>query len=204
MFTRASLRVVCALTISLTAFSGITASPAGATATTPVTITAIASWQTSGATASNVSLQVTKSRGTNPVLFFFVSQQFCDTAHNQEVFRSFNGTQPANRILFAVAPDLSGAVLGARRVPMTGTEQRIDGCSTVASRVGAQSTSLGSFSASIFAGWISTGPNVDGGPGITTRDGVAFGLVFSRGPLGLGFLGRSQFAQLRSSTVAVS
>ena len=93
MLTRASLRSVCALAISLTAFAGIGAAPAGAV-TTSVTITAIASWQTSGPTASNVSLQVTETRGTTPELFFFVSQQFCDTATNQEVFRSFNGRSP--------------------------------------------------------------------------------------------------------------
>ena len=200
MLTRVSLRIVCALAISLTAFAGIGAVPAGAV-TTSVTITAIASWQTSGPKASNVSLQVTETRGTTPELFFFVSQQFCDTATNQEVFRSFLGSQPASRILFATLPNLSAAVLAVRRVPMTGTEQRIEGCSTTASRAGAHANSLGSFTASIFADWISTGPKVDGGPGITTRDGVAFGLVLSRGQLGLGYLGRSQFAQLRSSTV---
>ena len=202
MLTRASLRSVCALAISLTAFAGLGAAPAGAV-TTSVTITAIASWQTSGPTASNVSLQVTETRGTTPQLFFFVSQQFCDTVHDQEVFRSFNGAQPASRILFATLPNLSAAVLAVRRVPMTGTEERIDGCSTATSRAGAHVASIGTFNAAIFADWVSTGPKVDGGPGIKTRDGVAFGLVLSRGQLGLGYLGQAQFAQLRSSIVTV-
>lgn len=199
MLTRARRSLGCALAIALTAFTGFSAAPAGAAVRTPVTFTAIASWQIDGATASNVSLQVTKTDGVTPVLFFFVSQQFCDAPNDQEVFRSFNGSQPAKAVRFVIGPSLGAALLGARRVPMTGTEERVDGCTTAARSAGARSTSLGSFDASILAAWISTGPKVDAAPGITTRDGVAFAFEFSRGPLNLGFLGPSQFAQLRRS-----
>jgi hypothetical protein len=201
MLPHARARLACAVAISLIVAAGIAASPAGAADKTAETFTAIASWQTGGPTASNVSLQVTETEDATPVLFFFVSQEFCDTAHNQEVFRSFNGAQPASAVLFKVGSNLSGARLGARGIPMTGTEQRIDGCTTGASRTGVAATSLGSFDASILAAWVATAPKVDVQPGIKARDGVASAFEFSRGPLNLGLLGASQFAQLRKSTV---
>jgi hypothetical protein len=203
MLTRPFRRVVCVVAISLTATAGVAAAPAGAVVKTRVTFTAIAGRQTDGPTASNVSLQVTETDGDAPVLFFFVSQQFCDTANDEEVFRSFNASQPANAVRFDIEPNLSAAVLGARHVPMTGTEQRIDGCTTAARRTAAHSTSLGSFEVSILAAWTATAPKVDAAPGIRTRDGFALGLELSPGPLDLGFLGQSQFAQLRRSKVPI-
>jgi hypothetical protein len=201
MLTRAVRRVVCVVAISLTATAGVAAAPAGAVAKTRVTFTAIAGWQIDGPTASNVSLQVTETGGVAPVLFFFVSQQFCDTANDQEVFRSFNASQPASAVRFDIEPNLSSAVLGARHVPMTGSEQRIDGCTTATSSAGASTTSLGTFEVSILARWTATAPKVDAAPGIRTRDGVALAFELSPGPLDLGFLGQSQFAQLRRTKV---
>jgi hypothetical protein len=201
MLTRAVCRLGCALAITAIA-AGVSVAPASAKAKTPPTFTAVASWQTGGDAPANVSLQVTRSEGASPVLFFFVSLQFCDAEHDQEVFRSFNGSQPSDDALFAVGPNLGSAVLGARGVPMSGTEQRIDGCTTDAIS-GAHPTSLASFKASIFGNWMSTAPKTHDAPGITTRDATAFGFEFSHGPLDLGDLGPSQFASLRKSTVPI-
>jgi hypothetical protein len=204
MLTRASQRFGSVLAIALVAVVAVALAPVGAAVKTPVTWTAIASWQTGGATDSNVSLQVTMSEGASPILFFFVSQNFCDTKSNEEVFRSFNGSQPANDALFQFGPHLSAAVLGARQVPMSGSEQRIEGCNPDASRVArAHPTSLGSFKASIFGNWMATGPKLEDAPGIKTRDASAFGFQFSHSKLDLGDLGPSQYAQLRRSTVAI-
>jgi hypothetical protein len=144
------------------------------------------------------------TEGAEPTLFFFVSQQFCDALSDQEVFRSFTGSQPAQQALFAVGAHLADAVLGTRHVPMSGTEQRIDGCTGAATgavpRARVHPRSLASFRASIFGSWTATSPGVEIQPGVRGRDGTAFGVELSGGKLNLGDLGPSDFAQLRKTT----
>jgi hypothetical protein len=198
MFPTGIRRVLvgCALVATV---GGLAAPPAGASKVN--SFGAFAGWQTDGATPSNISLQVDRTEGADATLFFFVSQEFCDVAANQQVFRSFSGSQPAQQVLFDIGPHLSSAVLGARRVPMSGTEQRIDGCTgTVGSAArshGVHTNSLASFKASIYGSWSATSPGVLIQPGIHGRDATAFGVEISGGPLNLGDLGPTDNAQMR-------
>jgi hypothetical protein len=198
MFPTALRRVLVGSAVIAT-FGWLAVSPAGAAKTN--TFSAFAGWQTGGTTPSNISMQVDRASGADATIFFFVSQEFCDTATNQEVFRSFQGSQPAQQVLFDIGPHLSSAVLGARRVPMSGSEQRIDGCTgTVGSAArfrGVHPNSLASFRASIYGSWSATSPSVLIQPGIHGRDATAFGVEISGGPLNLGDLGATDNAQMR-------
>jgi hypothetical protein len=182
-------------------FGCLAAPPAGAAKVN--TYSAIAGWQTGGTTPSNISLQVDRTEGADATIFFFVSQEFCDTATNQEVFRSFSGSQPAQQVLFDIGPHLSSAVIGARRVPMSGSEQRIDGCTgavgSAARFDGVHTHSLASFRASIYGSWSATSPSQLVQPGIHERAATAFGAEISGGPLNLGDLGSTDNASLRRS-----
>jgi hypothetical protein len=198
MLAPAPRRLLVALAVTLVPVVGFVSAPPAGAATKTVSYDAIGSWLIDGPTTSNVSLQVTKTEGADATIFFFVSQQFCDTANNQEVFRSFSGSQPAQRVLFDIGVYLSSAVIGARRVPMSGTEQRIDGCTTGANRA-VHTHSLASFKASIYGSWTATSPGVKIQPGIHGRDGTAYGVELSGGPLNLGDIGASDFAQLRKN-----
>lgn len=203
MTSSISARVGCAaFTIALATAVGLMPIPGAGAATLP-TFDAVGSWLVDGPTASNVSLQVTETQGERPSLFFFVSQQFCDAAHDQEVFRSFSGSLPEDRTIFAIGAKMSGAALNLRHVPMSGSEQRVDGCTTTAQRAvrssGVHTHSLSSFRASILANWTATGPYHEVQPGIHAREATAFGVELSGGPLNLGDIGASGFAELRKT-----
>ena len=59
-----------------------------------------------------VSLQVTQvTTPTVSSLFFFVSEQFCDVAKNEEVFRSFGAEMPASGDVLVIPNNLASAVL---------------------------------------------------------------------------------------------
>jgi hypothetical protein len=197
MLRHAMRRVLIGFTLAAT-FGSLSMPPAGASKTN--TFTAFAGWQTDGAIPSNISLQVDRAEGADATIFFFVSQEFCDVANNQEVFRSFSGSQPAQQVLFDIGPHLSSAVLGARRVPMSGSEQRVDGCTSTGSTArtrGVHTHSLASFKASIYCSWSATSPGVLVQPGIHERAAIAFGVEMSGGPLNLGDLGSTDDAAMR-------
>ena len=203
MTSSISARVGCAaFTIALLTGVGLTPMPGAGAATLP-TFDAIGSWLVAGPTASNVSLQVTETQGDSPSLFFFVSQEFCDAGANQEVFRSFSGSLPEDRTIFAIGAKMSGAALNLRHVPMSGSEQRIDGCTATAQHAAQTSRvhthSLASFRASILANWTATGSYHEVQPGIHAREATAFGVELSGGPLNLGDIGASGFAELRKT-----
>jgi hypothetical protein len=146
-----------------------------------------------------VSLQAIEGPGaTVSYLFFFVSQQFCDVARNQEVTRTFTSQPIVGPAFFTVSPHLAGAVLAVPAVQMSGSEDRLDGCSSLSGTP--RTVSLGTSTVALFASWKATGPIKVRQPGRTYRAASANGVELSTGLLNLGDLGPSKSAELDRST----
>jgi hypothetical protein len=187
------LATTIAVMVGSTTIYVVVARPAGAA--TMRSETAIASWLLSGTVSANVSLEATEVvTPTAPTLFFSVSEQFCDTANDQEVFRQFLGQTPVRGDVFVVSRHLASAAFVAPRLVVSGTEQRLQGC--IAPSGIPVTVSLGTSTASLLAAWRATGPVTVVQPGVVARPAAAVGFEFSAGPLNLGALGSAQSAQL--------
>jgi hypothetical protein len=168
-------------------------SPAQAAVTTH---SASAFWTLSDARNTQVSLQgnTGPTAGSNDSVFVQVNQNFCDTATNEKVFRTFSSQSSVPDRSFTVFPTLRGALLAAS-VTVNGTEFRQQNC---ASPTGQPTfTSLGQSSLFIGVLWTGRGPIYQVQPGIRGRAAVARGFIAGSVTR---WLGRSDTAELRETT----
>jgi hypothetical protein len=163
------------------------------------TTTAAGNWQLTGSVSGQVGLQATKAKKrSGSTLSFFVTEQFCDTGRNQQVFRSFTADTRLPRGSFEVAPQLANARLAVWDVRVSGVEQRVNGCGSTnppSNPIGLRTSTV-----SLIVTWQATGPVTPVQPGVITRTASAVGVARSEGPLDLGHLGPAVFAQLTQTT----
>ncbi len=177
------------------------ATPAGAASGTTTTRTAVASWVPTGAGGPSVSLQVTEESGPlDNYTFFFVNENYCDTATNTAVFLSYQADGPANHQLFAVTPDLSAAVLAAPKLSVNFTEQTAPECDTNGSDI--TTVFSGPENVSLYGLWHATGPATETFPGEVVRPADVALLASAPAPLTLSNLGAPSFAQINQYTTS--
>ncbi|HET9442600.1 MAG TPA: hypothetical protein VFO65_04710 [Acidimicrobiales bacterium] len=157
---------------------------------------ASAFWVVGDAADTRVSLQATEPAGgaAGGTVFVFVTQRWCDTGADQMVFRSYSNAGAAvDARAFGVRPNLRAAGLAAT-VSLTGSEQRLSPC---AAPTGIPTTTpLGTTAAAISAAWTGTGDTYVVQDGIVGRAATAAGSI-----AGIGELGTSQTAELRSTSI---
>ena len=163
-------RILCVAAASL----GVIAAPAARAATTTETFSATGFWQLNDANHTAVSVSAVDARRPSATtVFVFVSQQFCDTAADQAVFRSvlanFVAVKPGD---VNIQPQLKRASLRST-VPATVVDNRLGTC---ASPSGIPTTvQQGTFPLTISADWTATGPAVTVQPGVVRRATTATG-----------------------------
>jgi len=173
--------------------------PAGASPVATTTRTAVASWTQTGPGTPNVSLQITEeSRPTSSYLFFFVNENYCDTAKNTAVSLSYLAQGPVTNQVFVVSRSLSNAVLVAPHLSVNFTEQTAPGCDTNGSDL--TTVFSGPKTVSIFGVWLATGPPTTTFPGEVVRPATAAVTAKAPAPLTLANLGPPAFAQLSQYT----
>jgi len=178
-----------------------TGTPAGAAAAPTTTRSAVASWASSGPGSPNVSLQVTEESGPlSSSIFFFVNENYCDTATNTAVFLSYYASGPESRQVFAVTPSLGAAVLAAPRLIANFTEQTAPECDTNGSDL--TTVASGSRHVSLVGLWHATGPEATTFPGEVVRPAHASVLASAPAPLTLAHLGAPSFAQISQYTAS--
>ncbi len=85
-----------------------------------------------------------------------MSEQFCDVAKNEEVFRSFGAEMPASGDVLVIPNNLASAVLAAPNLEVSGSQQTLSDC---ANPTGIPvTTSLGTSRVLLAAAWQATGP----------------------------------------------
>jgi len=171
--------------------------PGVAAAGTPPTLSASAFWQLRDARHTAVSLQPSRAPGEAPVIFVHITQEFCDSRTNQEVFRDFDA-QASVVALFRIDRDLHSASLAAI---VTGhvVDQRLSSCSTPSGQP--TTVDLGKVNVGLLAHWIGIGPIHTVQPGIDARQARAFGFFSGPDVLRVGLLGSTGVAELRRSTL---
>jgi hypothetical protein len=168
---------------------------AGAGART--TLSASAFWRLDDARHTAVSLEASRVPGETPFLFVHVTQEFCDTQTDQEVFRGFDAQTPS-RAFFNIDRNLHRASLAAI---VTGhiVDQRLSSCSTPSGQP--TTVDLGNVKVALAAHWVGIGPIHTVQPGIDARSARALGILSGPKTLRIGFLGRAEDAELRRSTL---
>jgi hypothetical protein len=188
-------RLLLAVALTFAALA-VGVGPAGATPPPPQVLSASAFWQLNDANSNAVSLQITRTPDQKS-LFVLVTQQFCDTATDERVFRGFSAQVPVSGVA-QVNAQLRHAVL-ATTVTGNQTEQRLASC---ANPSGIPTfVNLGPATVAILAGWLGTGPITPVQPGIEARAARATGAIVGPNTLAIGPLGLSQTAELRRSTL---
>lgn len=189
------LGFVCALV----APSVLATAPAGAAQASTTTRTAVASWTPTSPGSPNVSLQITEEAGPlSSYTFFFVNENYCDTATNTAYFLSYETSGPTNNQLFAVTPNLSVAVLAAPKLSVNFTEQTAPECNTNGSDL--TTVVSATRNVSLFGLWHATGPATTTFPGEVVRPAGAAVAAFAPAPLTLANLGAPAFAQINQYT----
>lgn len=193
------ISLVLGIAAALVMAVAVGGTPAGAAQATTTTRTAVASWTPTGPGSPNVSLQITEQSGPlSSYTFFFVNENYCDTATNTAVFLSYEASGTTNNQLFAVTPNLSGAVLAAPKLSVNFTEQTAPECNTNGSDL--TTVVSGPRNVSLFGLWKATGPASTTFPGETVRPASATVLASAPAPLTLGNLGAPAFAQISQYT----
>jgi hypothetical protein len=161
------------------------------------TLSASAFWQLHDARHTAVSLDASRAHGEAPVLFVHVTQEFCDTRTDEEVFRGFDAQAPVIAF-FAIDRELHGASLTAI---VTGhvIDQRLRSCSTPSGQP--TTVDRGKVKVALAALWAGVGPIHTVQPGIDARSARAFGILIGPNMLRVGLLGRTNVAELRRSTL---
>jgi hypothetical protein len=189
------LGVVSTLVVPLT----VASSPAGAAPAPTTTRSAVASWSPSGPGSPNVSLQISEESGPfSSSIFFFVNENYCDTATNTAVFLSYYASGPARHQLFAVTPGLGAAVLAAPELSVNFTEQTAPECNTNGSDL--TTVVSGPRKVALFGLWHATGPASSTFPGEVVRPARATVVTSAPAPLTLAHLGAPTFAQINEYT----
>lgn len=183
--------LLIALALSLVLVPGV------AGAGTGPTLSASASWQLHDARHTAVSLQPSRAPGEAPVIFVHITQEFCDSRTNQEVFRGFDA-QASVIAFLRIDRDLHSASLAAI---VTGhvVDQRLSSCSTPSGQP--TTVDLGKVNVGLLAQWIGIGPLHAVQPGIDARSARAFGFFSGPDLLRIGLLGSTGVAELRRSTL---
>jgi hypothetical protein len=183
--------------VMMVAIVPLAAAPTRAAPPPTPTLSASAFWQLNDANQNAVSLSVTRAPGQTGQVFVFVTQQFCDTATDQAVFRIFFAQVPVSGVA-QINAQLRHAIL-ASSVTGRETEQRLSNC---ASPSGIPTfTDLGEVTVGVFANWIGTGPISVVQPGIEARAAHATGALIGPNTLAIGPLGPSVTAELRRITL---
>jgi hypothetical protein len=197
--TRSGLVLGIAATLAVALAVGGT--PAGAAQAATTTRTAVASWTPTATGSPNVSLQITEQSGPlSSYTFFFVNENYCDSATNTAVFLSYEASGPTNNQLFVVTPNLSAAVLAAPKLSVNFTEQTAPECNTNGSDL--TTVVSGPRNVSLFGLWHATGPATTTFPGETVRPASATVLTSAPAPLTLANLGAPSFAQINQYTTS--
>lgn len=183
--------LLIALALTLVPVSGV------AGAGTGPTLSASAFWQLHDARHTAVSLQPSRAPGEAPVIFVHITQEFCDSRTNHEIFRGFDAQAPLIA-LFRMDRDLHSASLAAI---VTGhvVDQRLSNCSTPSGQP--TTVDLGKVNVGLLAQWIGIGPIHTVQPGIDARSARAFGFFSGPDLLRIGLLGSTGAAELRRSTL---
>jgi len=171
--------------------------PGVAGASTQPTLSASAFWQLHDVRHTAVSLEPSRAPGKAPVVFVHITQEFCDSRTDQEVFRGFDA-QASSLALFGIDKNLHSASLAAI---VTGhvVDQRLSSCSTPTGQP--TTVDLGNVKVAVLAHWVGVGAIHTVQPGIDARDARAFGVLSGPGTLRIGLLGTTSIAELRRSTL---
>ncbi len=191
--------LVLGFVCTLVAPSVLASTPAGAAQASTTTRTAVASWTPTSPGSPGVSLQITEEAGPlSSYTFFFVNENYCDTATNTAYFLSYQTSGATNNQLFAVTPNLSAAVLAAPRLSVNFTEQTAPECNTNGSDL--TTVVSGTRTVSLFGLWRATGPASTTFPGEVVRPAAAAVSASAPAPLTLADLGAPSFAQINQYT----
>ena len=186
--TASILLIALALTLVLV--------PGVAEAGTGPTLSASAFWQLHDARHTEVSLQPSRAPGEAPVIFVHITQEFCDSRTNQEVFRGFDAQGP---LIALFRMDREHTASLAAIVTGHVVDQRLSNCSTPSGQP--TTVDLGKVNVGLLAHWIGIGPIHTVQPGIDARSARAFGFFSGPDLLRIGLLGSTGVAELRRSTL---
>jgi hypothetical protein len=191
--------LVLGFVCTLVAPSVLASTPAGAAQASTTTRTAVASWVPTSPGSPSVSLQITQEAGPlSSYTFFFVNENYCDTATNTAYFLSYQASGTTDNQLFAVTPNLSAAVLAAPRLSVNFTEQTAPECTTNGSDL--TTVVSGTRNVSLFGLWHATGPATTTYPGEVVRPASVALSASAPAPLTLANLGTPAFAQINQYT----
>ena len=179
----------------------LASTPAGAAREATTTRTAAASWVASRPGGPDVSLQITEQSGPlTSNIFFFVNENYCDTATNTAFFLNYVASGTETNQVFAVNPSLSSAVLVAPKLSVNFTEQTAPECNTNGSDL--TTVESGPRNLALLGVWHATGPATTPFPGEVVRPAGAVLWASAPAPLTLTDLGAPAFAQISQYTAS--